>query len=162
MTQYLEKLEVGQYLTMSGPVAKKIYKGNGNFYIAKEHQVKKNVGMVSGGTGITPFYQIIQQVVKYRDSIKISLVYGNKSEKDILLKDELDSLQKQYPENISITYIIDKAENPQKWKGETGYITKEILDSYLPAPSDDTIIFTCGPKPMNNLVRKFLTDHFVV
>ena len=162
LTQKLETLEEGDYLKMSGPVSKKVYKGNGNFYIQKKHHVKKNIGMVSGGTGITPFFQLIQEVVRYKDSVHVSLLFGNKTENDILLKDELDELERQYPDHISIHYIIDKPDDPENWKHDTGYVTKELLDRYMPPPSDDSVILTCGPKPMNKLVRELLTEHMVV
>ena len=162
MTQYLEKMEVGQYLKMSGPVSKKEYKGNNKWSLFGEKVVKTHVGCVAGGSGITPFFQLIQEVVKFKDSLKISLIYGNRSEKDILMKEELENLQKEYPENIKIHYIIDKPDNPSEWKYDTGYITKEILDKHLPPAGEDTFIFTVGPKPMKNLVKELCKEYKVV
>jgi ferredoxin-NADP reductase len=62
MSQYLEKMEIGKYLKMEGPKGKLSYKGCGNFYISKKYQVRRNIGMIAGGTGITPIFQIIQSV----------------------------------------------------------------------------------------------------
>lgn len=43
-------------------------------------------------------------------------------------------------------YVLDKA--PAKWAGGVGYVTKDIIQKHLPAPSEDSIVFVCGPPPM--------------
>lgn len=161
MTQYLEKMPVGQSLKMEGPKGKLEYIGRGNFYISKKYYVKKNIGMVAGGSGITPMFQIIRAVVENRDKVKLSLLFGNKSEKDILIREELEQLHEDYPENFSLNYIIDKPDHPDTWKYETGYVTKEILEKYMPKADDNTIILTCGPAILNNLVKDYLPDHMI-
>ncbi|CAI2373833.1 unnamed protein product [Moneuplotes crassus] len=161
MTQYLEKLRIGESLKMEGPMGKLSYLGCGNFYISKKYHIKTEIGMIAGGSGITPIYQIIQSVVHNKDKIKCHLLFGNKSEKDILIREELEQLQEDYPENFKLTYIIDKADNPDTWKGETGYITQEILEKYMPKAGDETLIVTCGPPIMNQLAKKFLPEHMI-
>jgi len=48
------------------------------------------VGMVAGGTGITPMYQVIVKILSDpADVTEIRLVFGNRSPQDILLHDEL-------------------------------------------------------------------------
>jgi len=41
---------------------------------------------------------------------------------------------------------------PAGWEHNSGFITKEMLDKVFPPYSKDTLICTCGPGPMNNLV----------
>ena len=52
-----------------------------------------HIYLVGGGTGITPLYQIIQYVseVETEENIgpKITLLFANRTERDILLKGEL-------------------------------------------------------------------------
>jgi len=43
--------------------------------------------MVAGGTGITPLYQIIQAMTDSGESIRVTLLYLNRTEDDILLQD---------------------------------------------------------------------------
>ena len=61
------------------------------------------------------------------DDLEITLLFGNRSEDDILLKNELDEFARKYPNKFKIICIIDKANKPDEWKGYTGYVTKEIL-----------------------------------
>ena len=45
---------------MEGPKGKLCYIGNGNFYFGegsnKAYRLWRNIGMIAGGTGITPCY----------------------------------------------------------------------------------------------------------
>jgi len=159
MTQYLEKLPIGEYVKMEGPKGKLEYAGCGNFYINKKYTLKKNIGMVAGGSGITPMFQIIQAIVRNKDKVHVSLLFGNKSEKDILIREELEQLHEDYPDRFSLNYVIDSPEHPDTWKYETGYVTKEMLEKYMPKAANDSIILTCGPEIMNKLVKEFLPDH---
>ena len=57
MTQYLEKLPLGSNMLISGPHGKLTYEGFGRFSIDKRlTQVRKKIGHIAGGTGITPIY----------------------------------------------------------------------------------------------------------
>ena len=46
------------------------------------------IGMIAGGSGITPMWQIIQDVFQnsQNDKTKIHLLFANKTEGDILLR----------------------------------------------------------------------------
>jgi cytochrome-b5 reductase len=44
--------------------------------------------MIAGGSGITPMLQIIRDVLKHKsDTTDLTLVFGNVTESDILLRD---------------------------------------------------------------------------
>ena len=66
MSQNLNDLKLNESIKVRGPFGKLTYLGDGNFKILtkykpltyKEKKYKK-VGMLAGGTGITPFYQVI-------------------------------------------------------------------------------------------------------
>ena len=50
-------------------------------------------GMVAGGTGITPMYQVMKAILENpEDKTKVSLIFGNITEDDILLKEDLDAI----------------------------------------------------------------------
>jgi ferredoxin-NADP reductase len=66
MSQHLNNMKLGDTIMMKGPKGHLDYKGKGNFTIAHkrdnvEKYKKKKIGMVAGGTGITPMLQGIQE-----------------------------------------------------------------------------------------------------
>ncbi len=58
MTQYLESLNNGETIRMEGPKGRLVYEGEGKFIISRKPLAlrKRNIGLVAGGTGITPCY----------------------------------------------------------------------------------------------------------
>ncbi|KAI4377349.1 hypothetical protein MLD38_014991 [Melastoma candidum] len=133
MSQQFAKLKPGDVLEVKGPIEKLKYTPN----------MKKHIGMIAGGSGITPMLQIIDAILKNpEDNTQVSLIYGNVSPDDILLKQRLDMLEATHP-NLKIFYTVDK---PSKtWKGGSGYISKDMVLKGLPGPGDDTLILVCGP-----------------
>lgn len=108
-----------------------------------EANMKKSIGMVAGGTGITPMLQVIKEILNNpQDHTIVHLVFANNTEEDILLKDQLDELAKKHS-NFKVTYILSKPSSA--WKGHKGFVTGELLDVTLPKPSSDVSIFVCGP-----------------
>ena len=61
----------------------------GNF--AYSANMARRIGMIAGGTGITPMLQIIKAIARGRrngDKVVVDLIFANVSFDDILLKDE--------------------------------------------------------------------------
>ncbi|ORZ31098.1 NADH-cytochrome b5 reductase [Catenaria anguillulae PL171] len=140
MSSHIASLKPGDTLEVKGPIVK---------YPLAENQ-HKEIAMIAGGTGITPMLQIINKVLRNpADKTKLTLLFGNISEKDVLLKDHIDALVKQHPGRLNVVYTIDKADNPAEWKGETGHINKDKIKKYIPAPTAENVkVFVCGPPGM--------------
>ncbi|KAL6331085.1 hypothetical protein AAG906_009513 [Vitis piasezkii] len=136
MSQHFSHLKPGDIIEVKGPIEKLRYTPN----------MKKQIGMIAGGTGITPMLQIIEAILKNPDDkTQVSLIYANVSPDDILLKKKLDMLAATHP-NLKIFYTVDNPSN--NWRGGTGYVSKDMVVKGLPAPSDDSLILVCGPPGM--------------
>jgi len=131
-----DDLVPGDYLEMKGPFKKIDYTPN----------MKQKIGMIAGGTGITPMLQIIREALSNPlDTTEITLIYANVTEDDILLRDELDALQYLYP-SFKVYYTLDQP--PSTWKSGKGFVSAEMVSSFLPKPNDDCMVLVCGPKGM--------------
>ena len=158
MTQFLDNMRVGDGIEMRGPKGHLTYKGQGKFSIAKtskkalQNREANHFGMIAGGTGITPMLQIISEVLLNHNTgsdkkTKVSLLYANQTEEDILLRDEIEELQRQFPDRFNVYYTIDRKTN-DAWKYNVGFINDQLIKDHLPAPGKGTQIFMCGPPPM--------------
>jgi len=74
----LHEQRVGDTVPMSGP-----YQG-GHWFDG----MAKKVGFVAGGTGITPMISIIRWILTKRLDAELFLVFANKTEADIIFRDE--------------------------------------------------------------------------
>ncbi len=56
-------------------------------------------GMLAGGTGVTPMYQVANAILKNSaDKTEITLLFANVSADDILIEEELTNLQALSPQ----------------------------------------------------------------
>jgi len=106
--------------------------------------------MIAGGTGITPMLQLIREILKKNDEDKteLALLFANQTEKDILLRKELDDLAKEYADQFKVWYTVDRA--TEGWQFSVGFISDEMIKQHLFPASDDPLILMCGPPPMIN------------
>ncbi|CBJ30200.1 conserved unknown protein [Ectocarpus siliculosus] len=148
MSMHLERLKIGDTVDMRGPKGNLTYLGTGNFSIRRrdDRQVRK-LGMMAGGTGITPMLQVISAIMREGSTglVEMSLIFANKSEDDILLRDMIEKLAASNP-NFKFHYTLDTV--PEGWAHSQGFISKEMVEKHMPPPGADTLILMCGPPPM--------------
>jgi len=140
VTGHLWGLKIGDSIEIKGPLAKFKYEPN----------MKKNIGMVAGGTGITPMLQVIQEILRNpEDNTIVHLIFANNTDQDILCQDMIEALRVKHPKKLLVTYVVGSTTNPQY---EKGFPTESLLKTKLPMPSSDTLVFVCGPPGMMNAV----------
>mmetsp|Transcript_14409 Transcript_14409/g.18880 ORF Transcript_14409/g.18880 Transcript_14409/m.18880 type:complete len:300 (-) Transcript_14409:33-932(-) len=149
MSQHLETLKIGDTMDMKGPKGSLDYKGKGNFAIKRRGEVKvktvSKVGMMAGGTGITPMLQVISAILKEGSGIELSLLFANQTEDDILVRKQLEDLAAKHS-NFKFWYTLDRP--PSGWKYSEGFINTDMVKEHMPAAADDVLILMCGPSPM--------------
>ncbi|CAM0885067.1 unnamed protein product [Alopecurus aequalis] len=151
MTQYLDSLQIGAYIDVKGPLGHVEYTGRGSFVINGKQRYARRLAMICGGSGITPMYQVIQAVLRDQpeDETEMHLVYANRTEDDILLRDELDRWAAEYPDRLKVWYVVGHVKRPEEgWKFSVGLVNEEILRAHVPEGGDDTLALACGPPPM--------------
>ncbi|CAF0931809.1 unnamed protein product [Brachionus calyciflorus] len=151
---YLENLNIDDYMDIQGPIGRCTYLHNGLFEYKHEKSsplISKKVnkiGFVAGGSGITPFLQIIKTICHDKsDDTKVSLIFANNTEDDIITRKELEELQLNNPDKFKIWYTVTKSIYPD-WNYSEGFVNEEIIKKHLPAPESDVLVMVCGPKPM--------------
>ena len=154
MTQYLESMKIGETIDVRGPSGYLSYVGLGTFKIEElKKPIRlmkcKNLGLIAGGTGITPMLQIIRAILKNpKDNTKIYLLFANQTEEDILLRKELEQIVKSHKNQFSLWYTLDRPGNG--WNYSTGFINEQMISEHLPKCSEESVVLMCGPPPMIN------------
>ena len=123
-TSNLEKnYKVGDSLLCEGPYGLAKYFGSGNFrYKGKPLTPKKRIGLIAGGTGITPMYAIAYASLHANEGIDFTFLYSNKTKNDVFLQKELDELATKFPNQFKLFYTLTRhnEERDGKWEGLTG------------------------------------------
>ena len=156
MTQHLEKMKVGDEITVKGPLGEYIFNVGESVAPALQTFTHtpdgkkspfKSIGFIAGGSGITPVLQTARALLADKEAAPtdIWILYANRTESDILCRDTLEEID-ALP-NVKVWYTLD---NPPEsgWKYSKGFIDEAMCRDHLPKASDDTYIFCCGPPPM--------------
>ena len=136
-----DELKVGDVLTGT--------MGLGQFY----YEPLRDAGHVmalAGGVGITPFVSMAREVANGTLDIDLTILYGSVSSDDIVLKEELDRLDRAC-DRLKVVHVLSGEE--EGWTGERGFLTADIIQKYL---RGDTSCFICGPQAMYTFLRSEL------
>jgi nitrate reductase (NAD(P)H) len=165
LTQHLEGMKIGETIQVKGPLGEYIFnvtmpKGitrQPNSMVTFTHTPTETktpfdqIGFIAGGSGITPVLQTARALLADPSiNVKISILYANRSESDILCLDTLTQIA-ELP-NVSVWYTLDQP--PEGWKYSSGFISEEMVKDHLPAAAPNSYIFCCGPPPMINFACK--------
>ena len=67
LSPYLESLNVGDVVDVQGPYGKFDYEGNGVIVTGGKKAEYKRIFFIAGGTGITPCFQVINEIAKMKE-----------------------------------------------------------------------------------------------
>lgn len=121
--------------------------------------------MIAGGSGITPIWSTLKAIADeysvsstsgHHKPVEVWLIYGNRKEKDILIREELDQLSRHMKGSLNIWHVLSSNELSEGWALGRGHVDLECLQYHLPpAPSyldgtghEDTLALVCGPPAM--------------
>ena len=142
-TQHLNSLVPGEATVMFKHVP-------GNVKIQYPFGNKPKLGFLVGGTGVNPIIQMLHAILgNLADDTQVSMIYGNRTELDILGKQILDTWSRDY-DQLSLQYILSQEPASSGWTGLRGLINKDVIkdNASFPVPQEDCTVFVCGPPGM--------------
>ena len=93
---------------------------------------------IAGGAGITPFLAILRQLHREGSSFENKLFYSNKTDQDIILKDELKMM---LGDNAHFTITRQKDSSHDQRRIDRQFLETEVDDF-------SKHFYVCGPDPM--------------
>lgn len=98
----------------------------------------------AAGSGITPIYAQIKTLLASNMAVKIVLVYSNRSEKDALFYQQIQSLAKKHPDRLAIRFLFSDAAHYSNAR-LSGSMIEEIVQKHFPGSFQDSWVYLCGP-----------------
>ena len=156
MSMAMESLPIGHGVDFKGPVGKFEYCGRGQYTINSKSRSVNRFVMICGGSGVTPIYQVFRAVMRdTEDKTSCIVLNGNRSQEDILCKDELDMLVINGKGRGQIHYTLTKPNDD--WKGGRGRIDPTLVARKCPR-KEGVVALICGPEAMEKSMRCCLKE----
>lgn len=136
VTEQIGKLNAGDSLIIDEPWGTIEYKDDGVF--------------LAGGAGVTPFIAIFRDLQKRGKVNGNTLIFSNKTDKDIILKDEFEEILGDRFINV----ITDEPTDNHIFLD--GHIDRKFLESQIDDFSQ--AFYVCGPGPFNKAMMNYLKE----
>jgi benzoate/toluate 1,2-dioxygenase reductase subunit len=140
MSGWLRAAQPGTPMEFTGPA--------GSFYL---RDVTRPLLFLAGGTGLAPFLSMLGRLAERGCTQPVRLVYGVTADADLVGLAELDACAATLPGFSYFTTVAAEASaHPRK-----GYVTAHVEPGWL--NGGDVDVYLCGPPPMVDAVRGWLS-----
>jgi len=117
----------------------------------------KHIVGIAAGSGITPLMALAHTVLARSDSARFTLVYTNRSTRDVMFLEELAELKDRYPARLALHHVLSREQRTAPLL--SGRIDAEklqrMLEVLIPPETVDEW-FLCGPFELVQLARDTL------
>jgi nitrate reductase (NAD(P)H) len=160
MTQALDSIPLGHYVDFKGPVGKFEYLGRGLCSVSGHQRKVSRFIMVCAGSGVTPIFQVLRAVMADKDDSTSCIVLdGNRTEEDILCRQDMDRMVKGNDHRCRLLYMLSRPGST--WTGLKGRMDKALFEKEIGSPrsvNSDEMVLVCGPEALENSVRVVFSD----
>jgi len=144
-TSHLDHLTIGQDVYVDGPY--------GSMSL-RDSEKAKGITLIAGGAGIGPMLSLLKELAAKNDLRPIRLLYGNKDYEQMVLQDEIASLEKTMPDFAQQLVCVNPTDHPEVRQGVIG---KDRIEATIdPGLASDWAVYLCGPQAMLASVKASL------
>ncbi|TNF55790.1 hypothetical protein EP227_01940, partial [bacterium] len=144
-TSDIGRIKRGDTAFIDGPY------GQFSFFFCKDHQ---ELIMIAGGIGITPMLSMLRYMADTGDTRRITLIWSNRTEEDIVFADEFIQLEHRLKGLRIIHLLTRQSHSPDV----SGRLSRDTLEKFLSHCNRSSPAFVCGPPSMMKDVRRILME----
>jgi ferredoxin-NADP reductase len=137
-SRYLcDTVKVGDTLTATG--------AGGLFTLPANDEPYEQVFFFAAGSGITPVFSLIKEVLYSRPHLRIVLVYSNAAKQRTIFLNELQSLQALFSDRFVLHFLFSNT--PDLFHAHLHRdLLLRLLADYITANRSKILFYTCGPE----------------
>ncbi len=113
------------------------------------------------GSGITPLYSILKEVLNTQPQRPVYLIYGNKNQESTIFKSQLNLLIQEYPTVFSMTNFYSQEEDLGESNAyKKGRINSDFVSRLLTQHDNinESVHYICGPNGLKNIITSSLIE----
>ncbi|RCH54784.1 oxidoreductase [Mucilaginibacter hurinus] len=119
----------------------------GRFVLANPEE-KKDVIIFAAGSGITPVFSQLKNVVRVAGESNITLIYSSLDPSSIIFKDALAKLESDHPDRLRVIHLLSS-----EAKRLNNYMAEQLIRRHTPNGLLKADFYLCGPFEYMRMVR---------
>lgn len=146
-TRTLDQLQVGQQVYVDGPY--------GSISLADASRASA-ILLIAGGAGIGPLLSMVRGLAEQGDARPVRLIYGNGQLDQMVLQDEIATLETQMPDFRQQLVCLQACDRAGVYQGVIDRsVIERTMGSQAPA---NWVVYLCGPEAMITAASASLKD----
>ncbi|WP_266362978.1 ferredoxin--NADP reductase [Tellurirhabdus rosea] len=147
----LDHVQVGDVLTSLPPL--------GRFVLETSPGTPRDIVLMGAGSGITPLFSILKQVLHEEPDSRVTLLYSNTSEHSVVFRDSLNALRQRHADRFRLIHLLSQPTGDGGLNGEVrrGRLNNLLLELMLPGLTTfdraDARWYICGPGDYMRMVQ---------
>lgn len=132
----------------------------GQFLLPQSTGKARDIFLFSGGSGITPLFSILKQVLHFEPESRATLVLANSNEQTIIFRRQIHQLAKEFPNQLKVIHFLSDTKMPFSELREleapveiriqriSNALVAQLVEQNLNFDRQHAQFFLCGPKTM--------------
>lgn len=118
----------------------------GMFVLDDKEDTKRDIFFLAGGSGISPIFSLLTNILHSTTKTSVVLVYQNHSKRETIFRSELEGIAEKFSDRFR---WYDFVSNPEAGMRLSGRLNNEVLEALIPAATryrpSDSLFYICGP-----------------
>lgn len=144
---------------------------SGQFLLPENDGIGRDIFLIGGGSGITPLFSILKQVLHIEPQSRVTLILANSNESSIIFRKSLQVLAMQFAERLQVIHFLShlsepiaplrQAEKPAEIHQErlSNALIGKMVERHLHFDRSNAQFFLCGPK--NLMIKASQMLHYL-
>ncbi|NLR64540.1 ferredoxin--NADP reductase [Chitinophaga varians] len=120
---------------------------------------ERDIFLLAAGSGITPVFSLLKQMLRDEPASKITLIYSNSTPERTIFYEQLQTLEQQHPQLKILFLFSNDPDSHHAYRRLNNILLELLVNEHLLYHKDTAQFFLCGPPEYMRMI--LLTLHFM-
>ncbi|MFY0252694.1 flavin reductase family protein [Chitinophaga sp. 30R24] len=131
---------------------------SGRFTYEDRQGGKKDLFLLAAGSGITPIFSLLKQLLTQDPEAHVKLIYSNSTPENAIFYQQLQQWQEQYPLQLQCIFLFSNdPDNHHTYRRLNNLLLEQLVKTHLHYQPQDAQFFLCGPPDYMRTILLTLT-----
>ncbi|MEV4882260.1 iron-sulfur cluster-binding domain-containing protein [Chitinophaga ginsengisegetis] len=131
---------------------------SGRFTYEKSGVAEKDIFLLAAGSGITPVFSLLKQILTTEPNAHVKLIYSNTTPERTIFYEALLTWQKRYPQQLECIWLFSNdPDSHHTYRRLNNILLEQLVNTHIRYHREDSQFFLCGPPDYMRTILLTLT-----